>query len=374
MSPATSLFFLLGLVLLILGAELLIRGASRIASALGVPPLIVGLTVVAFGTGAPEMAVSVQSALAGQPDIAYGNVVGSNIVNILLILGFSAAIAPLTVPHQLLRVDVPIMVGASFLCGLMSLNGRISRMEGLLLLVAMVLYTSWLVRESRKSRNKPLAAEYREDFEVEPPSIRAWLGNGALVVLGLAMLVHGAGWVVAGAVDLARRVGLSELTIAAAIISPGTSLPELAASALAAHRGEREIAVGNAVGSNIFNILGVLGIASALSSTGVGVAAEAIYFDTPVMAAVAVACLPVFFNGYRIARWEGFLFVSFYGFYLSYLLLNSSRHEAIRWFEPAMLFFVIPLTVLTLVVVTVRGIRSRRAQRLGSEPAANSGA
>jgi cation:H+ antiporter len=128
------------------------------------------------------------------------------------------------------------------------------------------------------------------------------------------------------------------------------------------------------VGSNIFNILGVLGIASALSSTGVGVAAEAIYFDTPVMAAVAVACLPVFFNGYRIARWEGFLFVSFYGFYLSYLLLNSSRHEAIRWFEPAMLFFVIPLTVLTLVVVTVRGIRSRRAQRLGSEPAANSGA
>ncbi|HEY7817304.1 MAG TPA: calcium/sodium antiporter [Vicinamibacteria bacterium] len=363
MSLATSLSFLLGLVFLILGAELLIRGASRIASALGVPPLIVGLTVVAFGTGSPEMAVSIESALAGRPDIAYGNVVGSNVVNILLILGFSAAIAPLTVPHQLLRVDVPIMVGASFLCALMSLNGRISRMEGLLLFVAMVLYTSWLVRESRKSRHKELAAEYREDFEVGPPSTRAWLGNGALVALGLAMLVHGSGWVVAGAVELARRVGLSELAIAAAIIAPGTSLPELAASVLAAYRGEREIAVGNAVGSNIFNILGVLGIASALSPTGVGVATEAIYFDTPVMVAVAVACLPVFFNGYRIARWEGFLFVSYYGFYLSYLILNSSRHEAIRWFGPAMAFFVIPLTVITLVVVTVRGIRSGRAQR-----------
>ncbi len=360
MQPAALLFFIIGLALLLTGAEWLVRGASRLASAAGVSPLVVGLTVVAFGTGAPEMAVSVRSALSGTPEIAYGNIVGSNIINVLVILGASAVAAPLPVARQLVRLDVPIMIVASLLCLLLSLDGRIGRGEGLVLLVGSLIYVGWLLLESREEEAAPLSKEYREEFGKVPRTRAGVLLNAAFVASGLAMLILGSRFVVLGAVELARFLGLSELVIGITVIAMGTSLPELATSVLASLRGERDIAIGNVVGSNIFNVLAVLGTTSMLSPAGVVVPREAVYFDTPVMVAVAFACLPVFLNGYRIARWEGVLFLAYYGAYLAYLLLNASGHEALSQFTSVMTLFVIPLTVLTLGVVTLRSIRRRK--------------
>jgi cation:H+ antiporter len=358
---ATILFFGGGLVLLLAGAEWLVRGASRLASAAGVSPLVVGLTVVAFGTGAPEMAVSVQSAVSGNPDLAYGNVVGSNIVNVLLILGASTVVAPLRVARQLVRLDVPIMIGASMLCFAFCRDGAIGRGEGVALLAGSLLYTGWLLRQSRKGRTPAVTEEYAEEFGAIPRTTAGFLANGAFVVSGLSMLIVGSRFVVSGAVELARFFGMSELVIGITVIALGTSLPELATSVLASLRGERDLAIGNVVGSNIFNILAVLGIAALVSPVGVTVPREAVYFDTPVMVAVAFACLPVFANGFRIARWEGFLFLFYYGAYLSYILLDASGHEALPRFSSVMTLFVIPLTVLTLGVVTIRSLRGRRA-------------
>jgi cation:H+ antiporter len=352
--------FLAGLALVLIGAEWLVRGASRLASAAGMSPLVVGLTVVAFGTGAPEMAVSLRSALSGTPDIAYGNVVGSNILNVLVILGVSAILTPLPVARQLVRLDVPIMIGASLVCFVTSLDGVVGRAEGLALVLGSALYVAWLLRESR--RDAAVTEEYRKEFGARPRALRGIALNAAFVALGLAMLVLGARLVVAGAADLARYLGLSELVIGITIIAFGTSLPELATSVLASLRGERDIAIGNVIGSNIFNILAVLGASAAVSPRGLPIPREAIYFDTPVMVAVAFACLPVFVNGYRIARWEGFLFVGYYGAYVAYVLLAAAQHDALRHFEAVMALFVIPLTVLTLGVVTLRSIRRHRGE------------
>ncbi len=360
MSLTTFLLFLAGLALLLTGAEWLVRGASRLASWAGVSPLVVGLTVVAFGTGAPEMAVSLQSALSGAPELAYGNVVGSNILNVLVILGAAAVAAPLPIARQLVRLDVPILIAASMLCLAMSLDGRIGRGEGFALAIGSVLYVAWLLRESRKEKVSVPTEEYREEFGRSPKTPAGLLMNAGFVASGLAMLIFGSRFVVLGAVELARFLGMSDLVIGITIIAAGTSLPELATSVLASLRGERDIAIGNVIGSNIFNILAVLGTTAAVSPLGVVVPREAVYFDTPVMVAVAFACLPVFLNGYRIARWEGFLFLAYYGAYVAYILLDASGHEALPRFSSVMTLFVIPLTVVTLGVVTFRSLRRER--------------
>lgn len=356
MSDPNPLLFALGLVLLVAGAELLVRGASRLAAALGVSPLVIGLTVVAFGTSAPEMAVSVQSALAGQADIAYGNVVGSNIFNVLFILGLSAIIAPLVVHLQLVRVDVPVMIVVSGLSLVLSLDLRISRLEGCVLVVGILVYTTWLLRTSRRVQE----ADAERNHRAGRPGAGSRIGNLGRVVVGLGLLVLGSRWLVGGAVATARYFGVSELVIGLTIVAAGTSLPEVATSVLASVRGERDIAVGNVVGSNIFNILAVLGAAAAVSPVGVPVAEAALDFDAPVMVAVAIACLPIFFTGYTISRWEGFVFLGYYGAYTAYLILASSEHDALSAFSQVMMLFVVPLTVLTLVVVTVRASRQRR--------------
>jgi len=266
MDTLTLVLFLLGLGCLIGGAELLVRGASRLAAAAGISPLVIGLTVVAYGTSAPEMAVSVQSALAAQADIALGNVVGSNIFNVLFILGVSALIIPLTVAQQFVRKEVPIMIGASLLLWLAAADGVIARWESALLFAGIVAYTVYLVRESRRERRE-IQEEYAAEFGAAPAAKGGGVAvNIGLVLAGLALLVLGSRWLVDGAVAIARAAGLSELVIGLTIVAAGTSLPEVATSILAAVRGERDIAVGNVVGSNIFNILAVLGIAAPCSS------------------------------------------------------------------------------------------------------------
>ena len=357
MTTLTIVLFLAGIGLLILGADLLVRGASRLALAAGVSPLVVGLTVVAFGTSAPEMAVSVKAAVAGQADIAYGNVVGSNTFNVLFILGLSALVAPLLVDRQLMRRDVPIMIGTSLLLPALALDGRIGRLDGALLFAGIVAYTVYSVVQSRKEA----AARREAQPDAKPEPTGPAFANVLLVLGGLAMLVLGARWLVGGAVEFARALGVSELVIGLTIVAAGTSLPEVATSVLAALRGQREIAVGNVVGSNVFNILAVLGLAGLVAPSGIPVAPQALSFDTPVMIAVAVACLPIFFTGHVIARWEGGLFLFFYAAYTAFLVMKSTGSAALPTLQNAMVWFVLPLTVVTLGVLTVLAIRRQGA-------------
>jgi cation:H+ antiporter len=360
-----------GLAALIAGAQLLVRGAGKLALGFGISPLVVGLTVVAFGTSSPEMAVSVQSAWSGQVDIAMGNVVGSNIFNVLFILGVSAVLSPLVVSVQVVRQEVPVMIGASALLLAVTLDGGLSRAEGALFVVGLAAYLTFLVVQSRRETlaqatppgTPGLAADGSPAGAVPPGS--AWddrlPGQLLLIAAGLLLLVLGSNWLVEAAVSLARRFGVSELVIGLTIIAAGTSLPEVATSVLATLRGERDIAVGNVVGSNTFNILGVLGVSALVAPVELPVAASLAAFDMPVMVAVAVACLPVFFTGRSIARWEGAVFLGYYVAYAAYLILDAQEHDLLTTYTVAMRWVVIPLTVLTLAVVLTRELRARRA-------------
>lgn len=361
MDTLTLVLFVAGLAILVAGAELLVKGASRLASAIGISPLVIGLTVVAFGTSSPEMAVSISTALAGQADLAVGNVVGSNIFNVLFILGVSALITPLVVNQQLIRLDVPIMIGVSILTYLFAADGVINLLEGILLFGGIVAYTVFLITQARKESKAEVKAEYAEAYPpTSKPTPRMIAINIGLVAIGLVLLVVGSNWLVNGAVALARVMGVDELVIGLTIIAAGTSLPEVATSIMAAIRKERDIAVGNVVGSNIFNILAVLGASSIASPQGLVVPPAAIGFDIPVMMAVAIACLPIFFTGYEIARWEGAVFVGYYVAYTVYLIFNATGHAALPVFSNVMLYFVLPLTALTLAVTATRALRARR--------------
>jgi cation:H+ antiporter len=355
----TALALVAGLAMLILGAELLVRGASRLAALTGIAPLVVGLTVVAIGTSAPELAVSARAALRGQGDLALGNVIGSNIFNALAILGLSALVTPLVVSQRLVRLDVPIVIGLSVLVLVLGLDGTLTRPEGLLLCAGGVAYTVFAIRESRRE-GVEVASEYGRQFGVAfaRPGRAAALSAGRVLV-GLALLVAGAGWFLDGAVALARGLGISDLVIALTLVAAGTSLPEVAASIVAALRGERDIAVGNVIGSNVYNILVILGVAVTLAADGIAVAPAVVAFDIPVMIAVALACLPIFVTGYMITRWEGALFVGYYAAYTTYVILASVQHDALPHFSATMLAYVLPLTTVTLLVVYVRAVRRR---------------
>jgi cation:H+ antiporter len=358
----TLLLLVAGLCLLVLGGEFLVRGASRTAARAGVSPLVIGLTVVAFGTSAPEMAVSVLSSAAGQTDLALGNVVGSNIFNVLFILGVSALIAPLVVSHKMVRIEVPIMIGLSALVYALSLDGSVGRVEGAVFLAGLAAYTAIQIRQSRKEKNERIREEYRAEFG-SPPGGNAGrrISDIAFILGGLALLVVGSRWFVAGAVEVARELGVDDFVIGLTVVAGGTSLPEVATSVVATIRGERDIAVGNVIGSNIFNILGVLGLSALVGENGIEVSKAALGFDLPVMTAVAAACLPVFFSGHVIARWEGILFLFYYAAYTTYLILAASRHDALAMFSAAMLYFVVPLTAITLCVVARRSLSAMRA-------------
>lgn len=357
-SLITVLLLIGGLVILTLGAEILVRGASALAVAARISPLVVGLTVVAFGTSAPELVVSLQSSLRGQPDMALGNVVGSNIFNILFILGVSALIIPLQVSQQLVRFDVPLMIGLSLLVAAMGWDGAIGRWDGLVLTGGLIAYTSWGIVQSRKEQ-QAIQQEYAQEFGdgSAPKTPGKLILNLVFVILGLGLLILGSRWFTDAAITIARQIGISELVIGLTIVSAGTSLPEVATSVLAAYRGERDIAVGNAIGSNLFNMMGVLGVSAVVSGSGVAVSEAALEFDIPVMIAVAIACLPIFFTEHLIARWEGGLFLGYFCAYTIYLILSEIYPELTRTFAAIMFGFVIPLTVITLLVTVVRAFR-----------------
>ena len=307
------LLMAVGVTALVAGAEFLVRGASSLAIRLGLSPLVIGLTVVAYGTSAPELAVSLGAAAGGTTDVALGNVVGSNIFNVLVILGISAVVRAQVVHRRLVQVEVPLMVGVTGLVVVIALaTGEVGRPAGIALIAGGIGFSWWLVRSARRS----------PQGEPDAPGTgrMGTLPAAGLVLAGLVGLVLGSQAMVGGATSLAADLGVSELIVGLTIVAAGTSLPELATSLVAARRGQTDIAVGNVVGSNIFNLLIVLGAtATVLPVPAVG---GGIRIDLIVMAAVAVLCLPVFFTGHRISRGEGAVLVTAYLGYAAYLILR----------------------------------------------------
>jgi cation:H+ antiporter len=369
--------FIFGLAFLVIGAELLVRSASAIALSFGIAPVVIGLTVVAVGTSSPELAISITSALEGKGEIALGNVVGSNIANVLLILGLSAVIVPLAVNRQLVRLDVPIMIGVSFVVVAIAYGvGSFGRITGALLLVGFCVYVFVLLRLSRRQIAEARAAGAASAaLEAETEAHEAeglptgrdkprplWV-HGLILIAGLGVMIFGSNWLVDSASEIARRLGLSELVIGLTIVAVGTSAPELATSLVAALRGQRDIAVGNVVGSNIANLLLVLGATALVSPLPVLVPAPALALDLPFMLAVAIACLPIFLTGYAVKRWEGILFVGYYVAYVVYLLLQATEHDALPRYSAILAGFVVPLTVAALGVSVFLHFREQQRAR-----------
>lgn len=340
---------ILGLVLLIIGGEALVRSASTFATKAGISPLVIGLLVVSAATSAPEFAVTLGAVLNGEPGLAIGNVVGSNIANILLILGLSAVISPLIIKRQLVRVDVPIMVGMSVLLVAVSLDGQIGLWDGVLLLGGLIVHAVISIRLGRREVRE--AGDSPETLPLNSQPVPLWLA-AILLVAGVGLLVAGAQSLVTGAVNIATGLGVSGLVVGLTVVAVGTSLPELATSIIAIRRGERDMAVGNIVGSNIFNIGMVLGLPAILFGQGIPVPEAAVAIDLPLMLAAAVALLPLAFTGFILARWEGGLFLLLYTAYLLFVVLASTEHDAAAGFTTAMLWFVLPLVGVVLLAVT----------------------
>jgi cation:H+ antiporter len=351
-----AVLFAAGLLGLVLGANVLVRGASKLALSFGISPLVVGLTIVAFGTSAPEVAVSVGAVLDGRTDIAIGNVVGSNVFNVLFILGLSALITPLLVDRQLIRQEVPILIGAALLLVALGLDGSLSRFDGGLLFALLVAYTVFLIVQSRRESQ---AEREAADGGTASAAAGGWDSKLPvqllLIAAGLVALVLGSDALVTASVAFARQLGVSDLIIGLTIVAAGTSMPEVATSIAAALKGERDIAVGNVVGSCTFNILGCLGLSGLVAAApGLTMAPSIMSFDIWVMLVATVACLPVFITGREIARWEGGVFLAYYIAYVAYLILAAQEHDALPQFSSAMLSFVLPLTLITLVVVLIK--------------------
>ncbi len=409
---STLLLLIGGLVLLVLGGEFLVRGSARLAALAGLSPLVVGLTIVAYGTSAPEMAVSIRAGFAGTDSIALGNVVGSNIFNILFILGACAALAPLVVDRRLVRIDVPVMIVISVAAGLFALNGSISTVEGAILAVGAIGYTAWCVRAGRVEATASNPDSAGDDDNTPPDTGgRAWtlafiglalaaaagwaldvlaateaattlagcalffaspllsagrprrgdfLRQIALILVGLGVIVVGAGWLVKGAVALAQSLGVSDAVIGLTIVAAGTSLPEVAASIIATLRGQRDMAIGNVVGSNIANILAILGVASLVTPGGLRVDPQLLRLDIPVMIAVAVVCLPAFYTGYLIRRWEGFVFFGAYIGYTSYLVAHATGHSLAPALGEALAYFCAPIALAAFAATGFHALLTRR--------------
>ncbi len=307
------LFFIVGVVLLFVGAEGLIRGSSNLAIKIGIKPLVVGLTVVAFGTSTPELVVSLKAALIGNGSISLGNVVGSNIANIALILGLAAIIKPLDVHTNVIMREIPIMIGISLLLVLLLLDGELGFTDGLIFVAGLFIYIFINVIMALKEKNPEVNSEFKEGLKSKlgiPLSIVFMIG-------GLGLLIIGADLFVQSAVAIAKKFDVSDAVIGLTIVAIGTSLPELITSIVASYKKEADIAIGNVVGSNVFNIFGILGITALIvpiSSIGIS------YLDLGVMLFTAILLLPLSKSGFSITRLEGGFLLTGYMVYIYYLL------------------------------------------------------
>lgn len=315
------LVFLGGLVVVLLGAELLLRGAAHLAAMLRISPILIGLTVVSVGTSMPELAVGITAVSEGSGTLAVGNIAGTNIVNILLILGLSAMMRPLPTRALSVKLDVPVMILCAVGLFLMSADGRLGRVEGALMVLSAIVYTVVLVRVSTHE-SAALQREFRAEYG-EGGMGRGWkpvLWNSLLLLAGMALTVQGAQWLVDGAVAIARQQGVSDAFIGLTIVAIGTSAPELVTTLIATLKNERDVAIGNLIGSSIYNILVILGLTLLASPGGVDVSDEILWIDLPLAALVALVCLPVFRSDRKVSRKEGAAFVAAYVVYLASLI------------------------------------------------------
>lgn len=311
--------FVGGLVIILLGAEMLLRGASRLAAMLRISPILIGLTVVSVGTSTPELAVGITAAHEGKGPLAIGNIAGTNMVNILLILGLSAWIRPLPTRALSIKLDVPVMIASTVTLMAMAANGVLSRFEGGLLVLGACAYTAALVRLSRQE-SVALQREFTHEFSRQAMHAghgrRRGAWHASWLLMGMGLTVLGAELLVSGAVDLARAFGVSDAFIGLTIVAIGTSAPELATTLVATWRNDRDIAIGNLIGSSIYNILVIMGLTMMAVPGGIDVSRDVLLIDLPMAALVAVACLPVFRSERRVSRQEGACFVLAYAAYL----------------------------------------------------------
>ncbi len=323
MMLSNVLTFLFGLIVITVGAEILLKGASKIASLLNIRPIVIGLTVVSVGTSLPELAVGLTAIGEGAGDIAVGNIAGTNIVNILFILGLSAAIRPLPLQMKSVKTELYTMIFAGILLFVLSLDGRLNTWDGLLMFILGIIYLIIIVRTSKNERAF-VQSEFKEEFEPsttkEKADYKIWSWNVMLLFCGIIATIYGAEKLVDGAVSIAQYFGMSDAVIGLTIIAIGTSAPELATTIVGTIRNERDVAIGNLLGSSIINIFIILGITSIFTSNGVNVSDDILWFDLPLVALVALVCYPVFRSDQMVSRREGILFVSLYLAYLSYLL------------------------------------------------------
>lgn len=320
---ASVLLFAMGLALLIAGAELVIRGAKQVATVLGVSPMVIGLTIVSIGTSAPELAIGIVAGLRGSGGLAVGNIAGTNAVNLLFILGLSALIRPLPLKSQVLKLELPVIVVAALLMTILAWDGVLSRSDGLLMLVAGISYSIALFIVSRRTSSDADKSPRGTEAKELPPAARSRSGSAWQVTIllgGLALTVLGAEWLVRGAVVIAESYGVSTTVIGLTIVAIGTSAPELVTTVISTLRKDRDVAVGNLLGSSIYNILVILSITCIVSPSGLPVERQLIIFDIPVMAAVSIAAVPVFITGKQISRIEGGVSIAAYVFYLTWLV------------------------------------------------------
>lgn len=323
MAFSPVLIFIGGLAVITVGAELLLRGASRLAALLGLEPIVIGLTVVAVGTSLPELAVGITAASAGSGEMAIANIAGTNIANILLILGLSAAIRALPLRQMSIRLDVPLMIATSVVLVVMAADGRLGRLDGILLVLASVVYFVVLIRVTRREKagiKKEYAEEYSPGVLFKRRGGWTILTNFVGLAAGIALTILGADLLVKGAVEMARALGVSDAIIGLTIVALGTSAPEFATTLVATFKDDRDVAVGNLLGSSITNILLILGVTCAVAPEDLKVSRDVLLFDLPLGAAVAIACYPVFRSGQRISRAEGIVFVTLYVIYIGVLI------------------------------------------------------
>ena len=321
----TTLQLLFGLVLLVAGGEALVRGSVAVAQRMGVSPMLIGLTLVGFGTSTPELVTSLQAALIGAPGVAVGNVVGSNIANILLILGVAALILPMATTKEAFRRDGTVLVGVSFLLLGIALTGTLSRWVGILflgLLVAYTVYTYFTERQTESASAVVHAAEANDIADLPPRDMGYGLGF-VFIVGGIAGVVYGASLLVEAALVIARAAGLSEAVIGLTLVALGTSLPELVTSVMAAIRKHTDVAFGNIIGSNIFNILGIAGVTAVVSP--ISIPPEIVRFDIWIMVATALLLVAFATTGWRVNRWEGAALLACYVGYIAVQLSPSAR-------------------------------------------------
>lgn len=323
-APPPLLLFAIGLVVVVAGAELVLRSATRVARMLGVSPIVIGLTVVSVGTTLPELAVGITAAVEDKGALAVGNIAGTNILNILLILGLSALIRPLPIRLRSIRLDVPVMLCAAVALLAFSMDGVLAAPEGVALLLAAVVYVVLLVRGSRResaAMQREFAEEYGAAAGAVPRGPAALARQGLPLVVGMALTVLGATWLVDGAAAIAAAHGVSDAVIGLTIVAIGTSTPELVTTLVATWKDDRDVAIGNLIGSCIYNVLVILGLTLVVAPDGVPVGRDVLWIDLPLAALVALVCLPVFRSGRGVSRAEGGLFVSAYLAYLGTVLV-----------------------------------------------------